>query len=95
LPDVTNSYFDGQALASHEVTFGWVDACPFMPLPFEDHLTMLDMPEKQASCQEKQASEPLAMIHMHIKLLVHWYSNQVVKSVPCHRVCKSWPLSTY
>jgi len=61
LPDVTNSYFDGQALASHEVilTSGQVDACPFIPLPFEDYLSTLDRPEKQAPCQKKQTSEPL------------------------------------
>jgi len=46
------------------VIYSWVDACPVTSLPFEDHLSMSDWPEKQAP--ENQTSEPLAMIHTWI-----------------------------
>jgi len=39
-------------------------SCPVAPLPFEDHLSTSDRPEKQS--QEKQTSESLAMIYTWI-----------------------------
>jgi len=46
------------------VISSWVGACLFTPLPFEDHLSTSDRPQKQAP--GKQTRETMAMIHTWI-----------------------------
>jgi len=46
----------------------WVGVFPFIPLPFEDHPSMSDRPEKQP--QEKQTREPLVTI---IDVEIEWW----------------------
>jgi len=45
----------------------WVGACPFIPLPFEDHpSTQTGQTGPRIKSQEKQTRETMAMIHTWI-----------------------------